>query len=236
MPFGWAAAATVASAGIGLVSSSMQADATADAQDSANAVQREAMDEQRAAREQSRADLQPWVGAGRNALNMTGDLSGSNGPDAATAAMKNYVPSPGYQWQLGEGLRAIDAGAAAKGMLRSGATLKAETAYGQGLASQDFGNYYNRLYNLSNQGQNSAAGQASASLKTGEGIAQTNTSAGAAQADIYGNAAQGVGNSINQYQNNSLYQQRTNALNNGSVGGGNGGTMLSAPGSYGPGF
>ncbi len=191
-------ALTAVSAGVGLVGGAMQSDAVGDAQDSANA-------EQRAARDQARADLQPWVTAGGNALGITSDLSGANGTDAATAAMANFQTSPGYQWQLGEGLRAVDAGAAAKGMLRSGATLKGEMAYGQGLASQDFSNYYNRLFDLSKLGQNSAAGQADASTSTAKDIAQTDLSAGQSQASIIGNTTSGLGKLANNYATNSLY-------------------------------
>jgi hypothetical protein len=188
----------------------MQSDAVGSAQDSANA-------ESRAAREQSRADLQPWVTVGNNALGMTADLSGANGADAATAAMGNFQKSPGYAFALDEGLRAVDAGAAARGMTRSGATIKAEEKYGQGLAAQDFSTYYNRLYNLSNQGQNSAAGQAATTSAAGSQIAQTDASAGSAQASIYGNTASGLSNIGNNYANQSLYQNRTNALYGGGM-------------------
>lgn len=221
---GAAAAVAGVSAVAGLAGSYMQSQAIGDAQDSANAASKQA-------RDQARADLEPWRTAGQNALGITADLSGANGPDAATAALKNYQTSPGYQWQLGEGLRAVDAGAAAKGMLRSGATLKGEQAYGAGLASQDFSTYYNRLYNLSNQGQNSAAGQAATTSAAGTQIAQTDASAGKAQASIYGNTASGISNAANNYANNSLYQDRTNALNGGFASNGgfsNANTTLSA--------
>jgi hypothetical protein len=204
------AAAAVAGIGAvaGLAGGMMQSGAISGAQDSANAASA-------AAREQARADLQPWVTTGGNALGITGDLSGANGPDAATAAMANFQTSPGYQWQLGEGLRAVDAGAAAKGMLRSGATLKGEMEYGQGLASQDFSSYYNRLSDLSKLGQTSAAGQGAASMSAGKDIAQTDASAGAAQASIYGDMASGLSTAANKYATNSLY-----------AGGGSGGGLV----------
>jgi hypothetical protein len=45
------------------------------------------------------------------------------------------------------------------------------------------------------------------------GIAQTQASAGSAQANAYGTTFQGVGNAVNCYLNNSLYgQARRNAL------------------------
>jgi len=43
-------------------------------------------------------------------------------------------------------------------------------------------------------------------------MAQTDLSEGSAQASIYSNEAKGIGNIANNYANNSLYQDRTNAL------------------------
>jgi hypothetical protein len=139
-----------------------------------------------------------------------------NGPDAANAARANFQASPGYQWSLDQGLRAVDAGAAAQGFGRSGAVLKAEQTFGTGLADQEFTNYYNRLFDISKLGENAAAGQGTASLKTGEGIAQTDLSLGSALSSIYGNTAKGVGNAATSYLGNMGYQ---NALAGGGGGG-----------------
>jgi hypothetical protein len=151
---------------------------------------------------QQRNDLLPYTQAGYPTLQAQQDLLGLNGPDAAAAAMGNFQQSPGYQWQLQQGLRATDAGAAAKGMLRSGATLKAEQTYGQGLANQDFGQYYNRLMGISTLGENAAAGGASTANIAGA-LAQ---GAGNTQASIYGNAASGLSNTVNSLFSNKDFQ------------------------------
>jgi hypothetical protein len=105
-------------------------------------------------------------------------------------------------------------------MLRSGATVKAEQAFGTGLADQEFKDYYNRLFDLSKLGESAAAGSASASTSTGAGIASTDLSEGSALSSIYGNAAKGIGDAVGGYLNNSLYADRTNALmNSGKLGG-----------------
>src|SRR5580765_4351621 len=57
---------------------------------------------------QQRNDLLPWVGSGGLANTASTDLLGLNGPDAANAAMANYRTSPGYQFQMDQGLRAVD--------------------------------------------------------------------------------------------------------------------------------
>ena len=189
MPF------SIAAAGIGLagglISSKMQSDTAHDAQDAAQAQF-----------QQQRADTAPWRTAGEQSLTANTDLLGLNGPDAATAAMGNFTTSPGYQFQLEQGLRAVDAGAAAQGMLRSGATLKAEQEYGQGLANQDFGTYYNRLYNLSQLGGNVAVGGAT----NAAGAASAALGGANAQNSIYGNTAQGLSSGANTLLNNPNFQ------------------------------
>jgi hypothetical protein len=210
MPF--AIAAGVASAGAGLIGGMMQSNAASAANDKSIAAQQEA-------EERARADLQPWVTAGQPALTATSDLLGLSGQPAADAAMARFQASPGYQFQLSEGLRGVDAGAAAKGMLRSGATLKAEQEYGQGLASKDFGDYYNRLFQLSSVGETAAAKQGAFSANAADSMSKSESQLGQQQASIYGNAASGIGSAANNYATNTLYSDRTKAL-----GGGGGGT------------
>jgi hypothetical protein len=169
----------------------MQSSAVSGAADKARAAEQQAAAQQR-------ADLMPWATTGGTANTATADLLGLNGPDAAAAAMANYQTSPGYQFQLGEGLRAVDAGAAAQGMLRSGATLKAEQTFGQGLANMDFGQYYNRLFDLSKLGESAAAGQGAGALQAGRDTASIDVAEGGAQSSIYGNMAKGIGTAANQ--------------------------------------
>jgi hypothetical protein len=179
------------SAGAGLLGGVMQSSAISGAADKAAAATREAAAQQR-------ADLAPWATTGGLANTASTDLLGLNGPDAAAAAMANYQTSPGYQWQLSEGLRATDAGAAARGFTRSGAALKAEQTFGQGLANSDFGQYYNRLFDLSKLGESAAAGQGAGALQAGHDTAAIDVAAGGAQSSIYGNIAKGIGTAANQ--------------------------------------
>lgn len=191
MPFAAAGAiAGIASAGVGIASSLSQKGAVSGGQSSANAAQLQAL-------QQAREDLSPYRAAGSGAVGVAGDLSGANGPDAASAAVGNFYTSPGYDFRLKEGLRAVDAGASANGILHSGATIKAEQAYGQGLASSEFDKYYNRLFGLAQLGENAAAGSATGTIQTGQGVAQTDASAANKQADIYGNLGKGLGTTIN---------------------------------------
>jgi len=208
VPF--AAAAAVASAGIAAYSSSQQSKAVKKGQDAAIAAQQQA-------EAQAREDLSPWRTQGENALMMTGSLAGLNGKEAQTAAFGDFQADPGYQFGVSEGLRAVDTGAAARGLLRSGATLRAEQTLGTNLANQQFGQYWNRLIGMSQQGLTAAGGQASASQSTGKGIAQTETDAATAQSQILGQEGQNYQQLIkNLYAANggsgSMYGSQTNAL------------------------
>ena len=179
------------SGGLGLLGSAGQASA-------ARAAQQQAQQQF----QQQRQDLAPYREAGLAPLKAQGDLLGLNGQPAADAAMANFQSSPGYQFQLDQGLRAVDSGAAASGMLRSGAALKAEQTFGQGLANTDFTNYYNRLMGLSTLGANAAAGGA----QTAQGAASAALGGGTAQSSIYGNAASSLGATVNGLFQNKDFQ------------------------------
>jgi hypothetical protein len=150
--------------------------------------------------------LSPWATSGQPANADQADLLGLNGQPAADAAMAKFQSSPGYTWQLGEGLRAVDAGAAANGLLRSGAALKAEQTFGSGLAATDFGNYWNRLQQLSGSGLDAAKGIANAATGGAQQIAGVDTGQASMDASIYGNMAKGVSTGANQLMSNTAFQ------------------------------
>lgn len=129
--------------------------------------------------------------------------------------------TPGYQFQLGQGMQAIDRSAAARGGLMSGATIKAAQRYGTGLASQEFGNYANRLASLIGLGQTAAATAGGFGQQTGANIGQNLANIGAArgsgyanQANIWGNAIGGAANAFGNYYGN----QQTTAVPGGGAG------------------
>lgn len=85
-------------------------------------------------------------------------------------SMKDYVEDPGYQFRLQEGQKGLDRSLAARGKTFSGEAAKAAADYNSGMASQEYGNAYNRyntdqnnLYNMlagvSGFGQNAANSQ-----------------------------------------------------------------------------
>jgi hypothetical protein len=178
------------------------------------------------------AELAPYTTTGTNALGVASDLAGANGPDAATKAMANFYTDPGYQFQLGEGLRAVDAGAAAKGLLRSGATLKDEMRFGQGLAASDFDKYYNRLFDLSKLGETAAVGGSSLA----ETQAKVDANAAGANSSIYGNIGQGAQSAITGLANNPKVQSWVNGLFSPSAGDVGSSGYTTAPGMASSGY
>lgn len=56
----------------------------------------------------------------------------------------NLQADPGYQFRLGAGQQALERSAAARGVLRTGGTLKDILQYGQNFGSQEYGNAFNR--------------------------------------------------------------------------------------------
>lgn len=123
---------------------------------------------------------------------------------------QGFQATPGYQFQLDQGLGAIDNSAASRGNLFSGSTLKAAQTFGQGLANQEYNNYLNRLSGQSAQGQSAAANQANAGANFASGAGQANANIGnAGAAGAIGsynalagglNNAIGIANYMNQQQ------------------------------------
>lgn len=143
--------------------------------------------------DQTRKDLTPYSDAGRTSLDQ---LMGQMGPDgyfSQTYTGQDIYSDPSYQFRLQQGQDAIQSSAAARGGLLSGATLKALQGYGQDMASQEFGNaynrfnadqtnQYNRLSNLVGLGQNAAAQQGNAGMQTAQAVANNTMSGANAQA------------------------------------------------------
>jgi hypothetical protein len=94
-----------------------------------------------------------------------------------------FFTSPGYQFRRDEGQRDIGNSFAAKGGAASGNALRALTEFNQNMASNEFGNYQNALFNMAGMGQTAtntgiAAGQNTANNVSGlmQGIGDSRAS------------------------------------------------------------
>lgn len=212
MPFAAAAAVgAIGSAIIGGNASEQAANTEANAANSASQVQQNMFNT-------VQKNLSPFISGGQNALTallaQTGiGANGSFNPNASLVApfsAQQYQQSPGYQFQLQQGLNATQNAAAAHGGVYSGNTLKALTQYGQGLANTDYqqalqnymtqqSNTFNKLSGLAGSGQNAAANLGGFSGQTAAAIGNNITGAGSALAAGQigvGNAASGGLNSL----------------------------------------
>ena len=144
---------------------------------------------------------------------------GDFGSAARPFTMESFRADPGYAFRLGEGLKALERSAAARGGLMSGATGKALQRYGQEAASQEYGNAFNRFYTernallnpllaLSGRGQTSASESGQAGQQFGQQAANTLTGIG----NVMASGQVGQANAINQAigQGVSMYNQAQN--------------------------
>lgn len=66
------------------------------------------------------------------------------GPKFTPPTLQDAMNEPGYKFREQQGLDAIQSSAAAKGLLRTGGTLKDLATWNQNFASGEYGNVYNR--------------------------------------------------------------------------------------------
>ena len=170
--------------------------------------------EQQRQYDQTRADYAPWRAAGSGALNM---LSRAYGIGGQAPDLTAFTASPGYDFRYNEGLRAIDRGAAARGLLHSGAGVKAEQRFGEGLAASEFGDWWNRLAGVAGVGQQAVGGTAAAGANAANNISNAYTQQGNARASSYANTGSAINSGINNALSAYLYQ------GGGGFGGGGGG-------------
>lgn len=129
--------------------------------------------------------------AGYNAY---GDATGANGVAGNARALANFQTGPGYQFQLGQGLQAIDRGAASRGMLSGGGTAAAEQNYGTGLANQAWNQYVTNLQPFGNQAVTSAYGYGNANSALSSGLGNQLGASYQGQGAAANAAQQGIGN------------------------------------------
>ncbi len=169
---------------------------------------------------QTRQDLAPWLQQGQVSLGQLGAATATpNSLLTKPFGLEDFKASPAYQFNLSEGEKAINKGAAARGKYYAPSTLQDISKYSQGVASNEFNNAYNqyntnmnniwnRLYSLSGSGQNAAnqtgafgqnyANQASQNI-IGSGNAQAAGQVGSANA-----VSSGLGSAYNNYLLNDI--------------------------------
>jgi hypothetical protein len=183
----------------GLYSSSQQAGAAEDAANAQSASAAAGIAEQRRQFDAVQKLLSPYVDAGNKGLAGQLDLTGVNGPDAQSAAIKALQGSPQFKSLLDQGTNSILQNASATGGLRGGNTQGALAQFSPALLAQTINDQYSRLGGITSLGQNAAAGVGNAGMQTGSAVSALLQQQGAAQAGnalAQGRQAAGIANSV----------------------------------------
>jgi hypothetical protein len=172
-------AVTAIGAAVTLYAANEQAGAAEDAADAQRDGANAGIAEQRAAREQFQQNIDPYLQFGQQ---------GIDGLQGLLADPNSIQDSAAYQWQVGQGINALDRSASAGGALGSGGHQVDLLRYGQGLASQEYGNQWARLAGIAQMGQNSAVGAGQMGQQSANAIG-----------NLYGNIGQaGANQAANQ--------------------------------------
>lgn len=168
----------MALAALGLIGGLAQAGAARSAARSQEQAAQQQLDLQREMYDTTREDISPWLESGQNALQAYMGEMGF-GEDGSYGGMQS---SPAYDFMLRRGMEDVQASAAARGGLWSGATGEAMEQFRHGLASQEANNWLSRLAGLSASGQNAAAMTGSAAQNFAAGGSSALANIGNAQA------------------------------------------------------
>lgn len=134
-----------------------------------------------------------------------------------------FEKDPGYDWRMQQGQDAVEASAAARGGALGGRALKELTRYGQGFASNEYQNAYNRfntdqtnrfnrLATLAGVGQTSSNVLANASANTGNALGSNALQAGNAQAAGIVGSTNAIASGANTLGNWWMQQNAMNSV------------------------
>lgn len=128
----------------------------------------------------------PYITAGQSAQGTLANALGLGGAAGNASALSQFQTGPGYQWQVQQGLDAVNRNAAAQGLTGSGNALTALQNTGNQLANQSWNQWLGNLSGvgatgLNALGQQTAAGGTLAGLLAGQGQAMGGAMTGAAQ-------------------------------------------------------
>jgi hypothetical protein len=223
----------VAIIGAGVIGAGATAYGASKAADAQGKASQAAIAAEQAQQAQNRADTLPFRTAGESASNqLVGRLPELTSPFAMT--QENLEATPGYQFNLSQGLKATQNSAAARGLGLSGAAFKGAATFATGLADSTYKsqfdmdqanktNAYTKLLGVSSMGANAATGTATNNTFLSNAIGNNLTGAGNAQAAAYMTGANGIASGVNSIANGYMQNQLLNGGMYGNAGGAAGG-------------
>jgi len=131
---------------------------------------------------QTSQSLQPWMQGGREASAQQQALLGLGGQEAQQAAFQAFEESPGQLFIRKRAQKNLLQNASAIGGLGGGNVRSALVEQGAGFAAQDYANQFNRLGQLSGQGQQAATNVGQFGAQAAANQSNLGLAAGAARA------------------------------------------------------
>jgi hypothetical protein len=192
----------------------------------------------------TRSDLSPYNTMGQtaatNALSLATGSPTGGGTDYVSQAAANMPgtltqsqleQTPGYQFNLSQGLKAAQSAAASRGLGVSGASLKGAATYATGLADSTYQNQFNnaqsrfsdylnlntgqqtnlsnqfsRLNSLTSTGENAAAQTGTAGTYAANNYGNYNTQSGTLSGSSLVNSTNALSQGVNNYMGYQAYQ------------------------------
>ena len=204
MPFATIGAALGVSAGTAalgtavlggsLISAYASGDAADTAAEASGQASASSIAEQRRQYDLTRADYSPYITSGQSAVNQLAAGLAPGGRFSTTTPFDfryDQNTDPSYGFRFSEGMKGLERGAAARGGLLSGATLKGITRYGQDMGSQEYNNAFNRYvtgFNANTGERNQLYNRYAGVAGTGQQAVGSVTAQGATTAGNIGNA------------------------------------------------
>lgn len=202
------AAAIGVGAAAGLAGSAMQAGAASDAADTQAAAANRSADMQNAQWQQTQANLRPFLQFGTSAINplqraMGYDSNWNLDPNNIlnqqfiAPSAEDAAQTPGYQFTLDNGLRAVQNSASARGLGSSGAALRGAADYASGLANSTYNDVFSRALNTFNTNYGAATNRVNrlnTLVGSGQNAAATNGALGSQAMNSIGDSLMGGAN------------------------------------------
>ena len=122
-------------------------------------------------------------------------------PTTGGMEYQGFQASPGYNFALEQGNQGLERQQAARGMRLGGPAMKEAIRYNSGVASQEYGNFYNRLAGLSGTGQTAVNNISAGGQNYANAVSNNNQYAGNAAASGYAGQAKGYTQAFNGLAN-----------------------------------
>lgn len=210
MAFGLSGAAIGGiAAGVGAVGGALiSSNGAQDAADTQAGASRYVADLQNNQWTQTQQNLKPFLDLGTNAINpllraMGYDANWNTDPNNIlnqsfrAPTLAEAQQTPGYQFTLQQGLKAVQNSASAKGLGASGAAMRGAADYTTGLADNTYNDVYSRALNTFNTNYGSAANRVNrlwSLVGSGQNAAATAGSLGASTMNSIGDTLMGGAN------------------------------------------